>query len=94
MALQKTLITKYGIEFKEAYYRIKNFTTVRQANGDVDVSVGLEIWINKNARDNLDEPIDYIVCDVHGSSEQAEMGTLSQLYQMIKFFYLNDAIDV
>jgi hypothetical protein len=94
MALQKSLTSKYGIVFDEAYYRIKNFTTVRQTNGDVDVSVGIEIWVDKTARDSLQEPIDYIVCNVHGSSEEAEMGTLSQLYNMIKMLYLQDAIDV
>jgi type III secretory pathway lipoprotein EscJ len=94
MALQKSTVTKYGVTFKEAYYRIKNFTTVRDIDGNVDVSVALEIWVDKKARDNKKEPIDYVIYYVHASEKEAEMGTLSQLYQMIKMLYLTDAKDV
>ena len=73
MALQKSLTTKYGADFNEGYYRIRNFTTVRQMNGDVDVSVGVEVWINKSARDNLQEPIDYLVFNIHGTAKEAEL---------------------
>jgi len=94
MALQQVLESKYGIVFDEAYYRIRNFTTVRAPNGDVSVTIGLEVWINKAARDNLDEPIDYVVYDVQGTAQQAEAGTLSQLYQMVKAVYMPEAIDI